>query len=307
MVHRDIKPGNILFDAEGNPHISDFGIAKVTALSRESHSANRHTQTGMVMGTPDYMAPELIMGQSFDGKVDQFALGMTVYEVLTGRLPFPGLTPAAILVKQTMEVPPALDTIVNVCHLLSQAIEKSISKQSKDRFESCTDFSDAVNLALGHPDGLQVGQKRAPSKVMTKAFACPRCLKPLSFTNKHSGRIVLCPKCRTNLKISPDMNQVTPVVPGSTSSRSQKAVYEPKAGPEPNESHTSPVSMVNLEALQATVAKKRKKVQVVASPKKRSQLIRRISCSVLVAFLIVFFVMTCIALSNTFVSTSPQP
>ena len=102
-MHRDVKPANILFDSHGQAYLSDFGVAKVLAAPSRPE-ATCLTGTGMVLGTPEYMGPELIMGQRYDGRVDQYALAATVYEVLAGRTPFQGPTPAAILVKQTTEI-----------------------------------------------------------------------------------------------------------------------------------------------------------------------------------------------------------
>jgi serine/threonine-protein kinase len=88
-VHRDVKPGNIFFDTQGHPYLGDFGVVKALASSAEAEPARAAmTGTGMVIGTPEYMAPELIMGDKFDGRVDQYALAVTVYEVLCGRRPF---------------------------------------------------------------------------------------------------------------------------------------------------------------------------------------------------------------------------
>ncbi len=75
-VHRDVKPGNILFDAEGQAFLSDFGVAKVLASAADkSPSKTAMSGTGMILGTPEYMAPELIMGEPFDGRVDQYRAG----------------------------------------------------------------------------------------------------------------------------------------------------------------------------------------------------------------------------------------
>ena len=104
FVHRDVKPGNILFDAHGNVYLGDFGIAKALAAGAAKRTAEL-TGTGMVLGTPEYMAPELIMGFKYDGRVDQYALAATVYEVLSGQPPFQGNTPAAILVLHTTRPP----------------------------------------------------------------------------------------------------------------------------------------------------------------------------------------------------------
>ena len=108
LIHRDIKPANILFDADRNPYVADFGIAKILADSTFARDDFSRTKTGMVLGTPDYLPPEIIMGQKYDGRADLFALAVTVYELLAGRLPFAEDTAAAVLVKQTTTAIPLL-------------------------------------------------------------------------------------------------------------------------------------------------------------------------------------------------------
>ncbi|NQT86494.1 serine/threonine protein kinase [bacterium] len=98
IFHRDIKPENILFDAEGCVKISDFGIAKVA-------EATRMTQTGTIIGTPAYMAPEQAEGPNVDGRADVYSLGVVLYEMVTGRVPFEGKTALDVLRKHRFSLP----------------------------------------------------------------------------------------------------------------------------------------------------------------------------------------------------------
>jgi serine/threonine-protein kinase len=92
IVHRDIKPSNILLDKNGDPYLMDFGIAKLLGGSSL-------TATGVAVGTPSYMAPEQWRGGDIDARTDIYALGVMLYEMLTGRLPFQGETPSVLMYK----------------------------------------------------------------------------------------------------------------------------------------------------------------------------------------------------------------
>ncbi|MFO0807437.1 MAG: serine/threonine-protein kinase [Gemmataceae bacterium] len=147
-IHRDIKPGNILFDAQKHAFISDFGVAKA-AGSGKQRSSNL-TGVGSVIGTPEYLAPEVVLGQPFDGRIDQYALAVTVYELLAGRVPFRGNAPTATLVMHTRDTATPLDHLrPSVPRTLAAAIERGMAKSPDERFPSCTAFAQACVAALG--------------------------------------------------------------------------------------------------------------------------------------------------------------
>jgi serine/threonine-protein kinase len=111
-IHRDVKPANILFDRHGHPFLSDFGIIKVLTSDQVDWGEDSLTAPGFLIGTPNYVAPEIVMGHPFDGRVDQYSLAMTVHEVLSGINCMAGPTPSAAVVNQTMVVPPILTDLV---------------------------------------------------------------------------------------------------------------------------------------------------------------------------------------------------
>jgi len=142
VVHRDLKPQNIMIDREGNARIMDFGIARALR-------AKGITDPGMVIGTPDYMAPEQLEGQDADERTDIYALGAILYEMLTGGPPFEGETPLAVAMKHKTEKPPdPRETNAQVPETLSRLILRCLEKDREKRFQSAEEVLTGLR-ALG--------------------------------------------------------------------------------------------------------------------------------------------------------------
>ena len=143
VIHRDIKPSNIMFDNRGTPYVVDFGIAKLLEAS-----ANM-TSTGMVMGTPAYMAPEQWRGDKISAATDQYAVGVMMYILLTGRQPFEAPTPYALMLKHMNDVPVPPNAIrEDIPASVAGVIERAISKSADDRYPSMLEFSDDMSRAV---------------------------------------------------------------------------------------------------------------------------------------------------------------
>ena len=139
-----MKPSNVLVDASGSLLLADFGLAKNTAVSSEL------TMAGMVVGTPAYMAPEQAIGRPVDARADQYALGIVAFELLTGRTPFRGESPFAILDKHLRSSPPPPSSFVpDLPPEVDAVVARALSKQPQERFGTCRQMVEALAAALG--------------------------------------------------------------------------------------------------------------------------------------------------------------
>ncbi len=138
VIHRDIKPDNVLFDEDGNAIVTDFGIAT-------ARFHGRLTASGRAMGTPHYMSPEQAMGKLVDGRSDIYAIGILLYESLLGFPPFDGADAFSVSYKQVHEnaVPP-IEVNSRVPVELSDIIMRSLSKQAASRYQRGYELADAL-------------------------------------------------------------------------------------------------------------------------------------------------------------------
>jgi len=134
LIHRDIKPDNILIAKGGLVKLTDFGLAKA--------EDSRMTRTGVVMGTPSYMSPEQVLGKDADARSDIYSMGLVLYECLTGDTVFVGEN---VLERQLKEMPPPPGSVVEgVPPEMDTVIMKAIAKEPPDRFQTVRDFTTAL-------------------------------------------------------------------------------------------------------------------------------------------------------------------
>jgi len=133
VIHRDIKPQNLLLDADGVLKVMDFGVARL------AESTARHTQAGMIVGTPAYMSPEQLMGENVDARSDLYAAGAVLFELLAGRLPLDGPTVMGLFAKVLAEEPPRLSSLVEgLPPALDELVMQLLAKRPDDRIPSAT-------------------------------------------------------------------------------------------------------------------------------------------------------------------------
>ncbi|MGH9020925.1 MAG: Stk1 family PASTA domain-containing Ser/Thr kinase [Acidimicrobiales bacterium] len=147
VVHRDVKPGNILITAEGQVKVTDFGIAQ--AVASEDHLA----EAGSVMGTATYFSPEQAEGAAVDGRSDVYSLGVVLYQMLSGRPPFLGDAPAEVAHQHVHgEVPPITDFVQGVPHDLDAIVMQALAKSPGQRYQSADELrADLIRFTEGQP------------------------------------------------------------------------------------------------------------------------------------------------------------
>ncbi|MBI3653599.1 MAG: serine/threonine protein kinase [Acidobacteria bacterium] len=164
IIHRDIKPANMMLTEKGSLKVMDFGIARVLGTTRM-------TRQGMIIGTVDYMAPEQIKGQDSDSRTDIYSLGILLYEMLTGRVPFASDSEYGMMMAQINEAPPPPRTIAPHLPLhIEQAVMRSLAKNPTARFQSVGEFRMALMANNALPTVIQESKTAvAPTLILDTA------------------------------------------------------------------------------------------------------------------------------------------
>ena len=140
VVHRDVKPANIMIEDGGRVILTDFGISKAGDAA-----STQLTGTGMIVGTPNYIAPEQALGKPVDGRADQYALGVTAFQMLTGQLLFSGESAQAILVRHVVDAPPRVSSVrADVPRHVDDAVARALAKAPHERFATMEQLAAAL-------------------------------------------------------------------------------------------------------------------------------------------------------------------
>src|SRR6266516_2421464 len=174
VIHRDLKPGNFLLHSDGRLVLADFGIARIIQDSDSTLRATL-TGTGMFLGTPDYMAPEMVSGEPIDHRADIYALGIILFQMLSGQVPFRGNTPYAVAHKHVQEQPPPLHSLnPAVPAVVDSIIQKALAKRPENRYPSAGTLAQALRSAVAIPGNLSETELRnAPTVISPIQSATP--------------------------------------------------------------------------------------------------------------------------------------
>jgi ligand-binding sensor domain-containing protein/tRNA A-37 threonylcarbamoyl transferase component Bud32 len=142
VIHRDIKPSNVMLDSRGSVFLTDFGIAKIL------EGTSKFTTTGAITGTPAYMSPEQAQGEPVDARSDIYSLGIVLYELITGRVPFEAETPLAVVLKHiNAPLPPPSTIKPDIDPEIEKVVLKALAKDKADRYQTCQEFAAAWKRA----------------------------------------------------------------------------------------------------------------------------------------------------------------
>ncbi len=162
MIHRDVKPSNVLVDEGGNCLLTDFGLARMMEGSAKL------TSSGAIMGTPSYMSPEQGTGETLDHRSDIYSLGVILYEMITGRVPYSAETPIAVILKHIKDpLPPVRKFNPTLPESVELVLLKALAKKPEDRYQSTDEFVNALQKAIAEATS-DVSTTLAPKTLIAK-------------------------------------------------------------------------------------------------------------------------------------------
>ena len=186
VVHRDVKPGNLLRSRDGEVKLADFGIAKATEQSSI-------TQVGSVLGTAAYLAPEQARGEEAGPRADLYALGVVTYQLISGRLPYEAASLTELALKQQQEEPAMLDTLVAaVTPELAEAVALALALDPRERYESAREMGRAITTARSASPPPSIARRHAGPGTPPRRQACSRA--PRARTAASEGRGAVAPR-----------------------------------------------------------------------------------------------------------------
>ena len=236
VLHRDLKPSNILLDANGDAYITDFGIARILG----SHT--KPLTTSGVVGTPSYMSPEQAQGHELDGRSDIYALGVVLFEMLTGVRPFEGETPYSVAVKHVTEAPPSACDINSALPLAAERVLfKVLEKNRTMRYQTACELAEALRRGMEQPatgtsDPMNMVQTEPSLTEKLKADAARR---GVAMSGVVAQQPVSIPDLVADIRQrSPDIQVMSPYVPSSVSRSYPALLVRPRqrqrsSGPAP--------------------------------------------------------------------------
>ena len=219
IVHRDVTSSNVLVDGSGRVKVADFGIARM--------GASALTRTGAMLGTSSYLSPEQAQGRSADERSDLYSLGVVLYEMLTGRLPFSGESDLAVAMQHVSAAPPNPRSLApDVPEAYAAVVMKALSKQPADRYQSAEEFAGALRAARGGghavPAAIPPPAQGEPAAARTGAGPPPPAAvpRPSSATSALVGTVVAADALtRPADGATRYMSQVRPAAPARSQRR----------------------------------------------------------------------------------------
>ncbi len=232
VLHRDLKPSNILLDSNGDAYITDFGIARILGTNPKPLT------TSGVVGTPSYMSPEQAQGHDLDGRSDVYALGVVLFEMLTGVRPFEGETPYTVAVKHVTESPPSACKInPSLTRAVEQVLFKVLEKNRLNRYQTATMLTEALQSALQQPPASPVSSEAMiqtePS--LNEALKAGAAQRRLDTSRAYLGQPGPQAQAHSDPHVrSPDIQLMSPYVPPASHSYSGPLVVSRRRKTSPN-------------------------------------------------------------------------